>query len=151
MFASIYLKHHPHKMQELLQYMFNIRESANSKGGFAWRAYDELFRMRQASQPTPWSHINPDLWWRCTLGLEVNQTQSSLTKSTTSRATCNYFNQGVCRFNNCRFSHTCSGCGGQHQQTHCPNSKGQTKPSSHIVVNFSPPPFSAPWKTVRQR
>ena len=28
MFASIYLKHHPHKMQELLQYMFNIRESA---------------------------------------------------------------------------------------------------------------------------
>ena len=64
-FSSIFLKKHPSKTQELLQYMSIIREATSrSPSSFAWRQYDEHFRLRQATQAQPWNKINADLWLR---------------------------------------------------------------------------------------
>ena len=116
-FASIYLAKFPTKTGELLQYMFNIRESAVNKGGFAWRNYDEQFRLRQALNPSSWAHINSDLWWRCTLTKETSDVPSHTI--TGNKFTCNDFNNGQCRWPNCRFNHICSGCGGNHAEISC--------------------------------
>lgn len=68
-YMSVYLSSYPEKTLEILHYMYNIRECAKYQGGGAWKVYDEQFRLRQAANPTPWSQINNDLWWRC---MQVN-------------------------------------------------------------------------------
>ena len=49
-FMSIYLTAHTEKTQELIHYMFNIRECAIKYGGLGWCDYDIQFRLRQATQ-----------------------------------------------------------------------------------------------------
>ncbi|KAH3844364.1 hypothetical protein DPMN_086622 [Dreissena polymorpha] len=45
--------------------MYNIREAASKRAGFAWRSYD--IQLRQEVSPASLAEINTDLWWRCTL------------------------------------------------------------------------------------
>ena len=59
-FASIYLKRYPSKIQEILQYMNIIREAASRSVTFTWRSYDEQFRLRQESEVQSWGKINSD-------------------------------------------------------------------------------------------
>ena len=42
-FSSIYLSAHPDQTQDILQYMFVIREAARKQEGYQWRTYDEQF------------------------------------------------------------------------------------------------------------
>ena len=54
-FISVYIRRHPGKIQDLLQYMAIIWEAANrSPPSMTWRTYDEQFRLRQAASPQPW-------------------------------------------------------------------------------------------------
>ena len=55
-YSSIYLSAHQDQTQDMLHYMFIIREAALKYGGIFWRTYDEQFRLRQAIQFTPWSY-----------------------------------------------------------------------------------------------
>lgn len=128
-FSGVYLARFPSKANELLHYMFNIRESSK-KGGFAWRAYDEQFRLRQAINPSSWAHINTDLWWRCTQNSEPVSHTGQI--PSTRKFTCHEYNSGNCRWPNCRFSHTCSSCGGQHPAASCGGGSNQ------IAVTRSP-------------
>ena len=117
-FSSIYLEKFPNKTQELLQYMSIIREAASrTNTGLAWRLYDEQFRLRQAIQVQSWDHINADLWLRV-LGTSIPNTPTKPRTSGTN--TCNFFNQGYCSYNPCRFPHVCSHCGGtNHGRINC--------------------------------
>lgn len=122
-YASIYLATHSDKVYEMLHYMFNIRECALRQVGFAWRTYDEQFRLRQAISPSPWSQIKNDLWWRCmqlptTRNTSNNIGHTSIT-SNTNRYTCQDFNRGKCTWQNCKFPHICSQCSGPHPQVTC--------------------------------
>ena len=47
-FMSIYLSRYPDKTQELLKYITAIRDAAAKFPNYAWRQYDEQFRVRQA-------------------------------------------------------------------------------------------------------
>ena len=76
----IYTKDHPQKTAELIQYMALIRAAAYRQGGFAWRSYDEQFRIRQAAFPVSWGSINHDLWLRC-MSFKGPSTQQSLSSS----------------------------------------------------------------------
>ena len=121
-FSSIYLAKFPEKVHELLHYVFNVRESALNKGGFAWRAYDEQFRLRQVFSPATWAKINTDLWWRCTQNREpLGGSASPLSRPVlaSNKFSCHDFNNGFCKWPNCRFSHTCAGCGGHHSHVNC--------------------------------
>lgn len=52
-YASVFLTAHQDKANELLHYMFLIRQAAaKQRGSFCWRDYDEQFRIRQANYPT---------------------------------------------------------------------------------------------------
>jgi hypothetical protein len=119
-FASVYLASHPGKTYELLHYMWTIRECAARQGGFAWREYDEQFRLRQAISPSSWAYINNDLWWRCVQVRGVGPSTDMLNKTTIR--SCNAFNEGRCMWLNCKFSHVCSECGQQHAAINCTRS-----------------------------
>lgn len=116
-FTSIYLKQFPNKAHELLQYMSIIREAAmRGNTGLSWRLYDEQFRLRQAIQVQSWAQINSDLWLRV-LGTSVS---TNPPKQKPQTNTCDFFNQGHCSYNPCRFPHVCSHCGGfTHGRINC--------------------------------
>ena len=128
-FLSIYLKQHPNKVQEILQYMNIIREAASRSHSLAWRSYDEQFRVRQASNVQSWAKIHPDLW------LRIMTSHTSSTEPHVSQrplANCLDFNNGFCSFNPCRFKHACSNCGGlNHGRLSCfklnSNAQAQTR------------------------
>lgn len=126
-YSSIYISTHADQATQLLHYMYIIREAASRQKGFAWRSYDEQFRLRQANFPSSWSTINNDLWWRC---MQIQDTVDPVGVGAvqTKSYTCNDFNRGFCRWPVCRFPHVCSGCGAsQHGAWSCPN-----KPSSSV-------------------
>ena len=109
-FISVYIRRHPGKILDLLQYMAIIREAANrSPPSMTWRTYDEQFRLRQAASPQPWGKINADLWLRImsTPGVQSNY----LPSPAPSRGTCLDFNNSYCNWQNCKYVHACSFCG----------------------------------------
>ncbi|MCG8045581.1 MAG: hypothetical protein N0E48_07945, partial [Candidatus Thiodiazotropha endolucinida] len=109
--TSIYLKKYPGKAQELLQYTSIIREAAvRSPASFAWRDYDEQFRLRQANNVQPLNRLTADLWLRV-MTLAANALVQS-EPSLPSRIKCLDFNHGVCNFQGCKYLHVCSHCGG---------------------------------------
>ena len=61
---SIYLSHYPGKTQELLKYISVILDAAAKFPNYAWRYYDEQFRVRRAERVQNWGKINSDLWLR---------------------------------------------------------------------------------------
>ena len=109
-FMSVYIRRHPGKIQDLLQYVAIIREAANrSPPSMAWRTYDEQFRLRQATNPQPWGKINADLWLRI---MSMPSIQSNYCPSPApSRGTCLDFNNSFCNWQNCKYIHACSFCG----------------------------------------
>ena len=116
-YTSIYLTQYPDKAPQLLHYMFVIREAAVRQRGHCWCEYDEQFRIRQANNPSSWSVINNDLWWRCMqLPVPVSSSTTSaptvFPASSSKSYTCFDFNKGVCHWPSpCKFPHTCSSCG----------------------------------------
>lgn len=132
-YASIYMSAHPNKSIELFHYMYLIREAAARQKGFAWRSYDEQFRIRQGTFPASWSAINNDLWWRCMQIKEPSDAPTDIFTQAKLR-TCNDFNGGFCRWPSCKYSHSCSGCGASHGAWSCPN-KPQTVGSNQTNVS----------------
>ncbi|XP_048757723.2 uncharacterized protein LOC125668030 [Ostrea edulis] len=62
-YMSIFLEKSPHKGQELLKYMHNIRLAANRSGHSGWAKYDEQFRLKKERHPTlPWGVVDSELW-----------------------------------------------------------------------------------------
>ena len=115
-FTSVYLKRYPNKAQELLQYINLIREAASHSTNFAWRSYDEQFRLRQTSQTQSWGKINSDLWLRVmTSNSVLSRTATATTSSNQDESsrvlgTCFDFNDGFCGRATCKFRHICSNC-----------------------------------------
>ena len=131
-FMSVYIVSHSQEAPNLLKYMYNIREAASKRAGFAWRSYDVQFQLRQEVSPASWAEINTDLWWRCTLsGDGVSASSSTETprgQGVGASYPCLDYNKGACSWPTCRFSHTCSHCGGSHPASSC--FKKQALPSA---------------------
>ena len=60
-YCSIYTTVHPHRMQQLLKYMHDIRLGAQKSNG--WATYDQQFRLRMAHNPSQdWGRVDSELW-----------------------------------------------------------------------------------------
>ena len=138
-YSSIYLSAHPEQSQDMLQYMFVIREAARKHGGFQWRTYDEQFRLRQSSLFMPWSKINADLWLRCFSGSYRPPMKTDLSMQTKTPPPCIDFNKGYCQFKNCRFPHICSTCSSpQHGRWRCHVNGPNVNAASTFRGSFKP-------------
>ena len=134
-YISIFLERFPHRAQELLKYLRDIRLA--SSRSHTWWQYDEQYRHLQASNPSNnWGVINVELWLLYVSGSPQNPvrltspsftstqqkvaTNRSYNNASPSSLTCNFFNAGRhCRFTNCRYKHACQLCGGNHRRTVC--------------------------------
>lgn len=131
-FMAVYLKKHPERTAEMLQYMSVIREAASRGGGMAWRTYDEQFRLRQAMCLQSWGRINADLWLRVMSmpsaaagGGNRTFVPNQKVKAVSNANPCFDFNKGFCSWNNCKYQHVCSICGASgHNKGSC--FRGQT-------------------------
>lgn len=126
-FSSIYLTKFPTKLQEILKYMATIRDAASKFPNFAWRLYDEQFRIRQALQVSNWGKINSDLWLRI-MPSTASHSATLQTPSTNPVGTCRYFNKGSCSFTRCRYRHACDLCdSSQHGMVRCQAGKNSDR------------------------
>ena len=134
-FASIYLKKYPGKMQEILHYMSIIREAATHSFSLSWRTYDEHFCIRQASNVQSWAKLNSDLWLRV---MTANTYTLQSGPSHWSKAHWLDFNNGFCSFKPCKLTHACSHCGGSnHGRQSCfkltsPNEQASTRGTTNF-------------------
>ena len=130
-FMNIYLKKHQNKVFELIQYMSTIREAESRclNQNLAWREYDAEFRTRQALKLEPWNKIYSDLWLKLMtntnkIDSQLPQTRmgpvGQLNQSRPTRGICFDFHKGKCYFKNCKFSHICLACKGEHAEKQCP-------------------------------
>ncbi|XP_053373900.1 uncharacterized protein LOC128546687 [Mercenaria mercenaria] len=121
-FMDIYLVQNPQACSELLTYMATIRQAASRRHDFAWRVYDEQFRMRQENFLQPWSRLNSDLWLKV-MTMPIHQSNNSFSSSAGDSPylqTCSKYNEGQCPFaQRCRYRHVCSACGGGHPSVSC--------------------------------
>ena len=133
-FASVFLKAHPQRAQELLKYASLIRTAASKFHGWGWRWYDAQFRMRQQRQPQrSWAAIDGELWtlivatppahnFPVQSRPNTNSNRNMFRNSSTSRgqgrrpsggrkeSLCFAFNGSGCDRSTCRFSHKCTKC-----------------------------------------
>ena len=121
-FMSIYLSRYPGKTQELLKYISVIRDAAVKFPNYAWRHYDEQFRVRQAEKVANWGKINSDLWLRT---MPVSSTTFSFQPNVSQFGSCRDFNnKGFCNFHRCRYQHSCDLCGSSfHGMIRCQSGK----------------------------
>lgn len=118
-YMSVYLKKYPGKAGEMLQYMSLIRECSRRQGGYAWRSYDEQFRLRQSMFPSSWSAVNQDLWLRCMSTRDISNDPLVVQKPI---GKCFEYNKGHCPWPSCKYSHSCTACGQAHPHIYCPSS-----------------------------
>lgn len=150
-FSSIYLSAHQEHTQDILHYMYVIREAASNFGGTFWRTYDEQFRLRQATEFMPWSSINSDLWLRCFSGAARTQSSSDNmpAKQNQSKPPCIDYNKGYCKWVNCRYPHICSICfTQQHGRWQCKANNDQSSNSSNSFRgSFRGPNHRSNWRS----
>lgn len=157
-FMAIYLKKYREKVFELLQYMNTIREAESRCQNLAWREYDAEFRTRQALKLEPWSKIYSDLWLKLmtntnrleTIGFQPKA--GFIGQSGQSRpmlGICYDFNKGRCYFRNCKFSHICLACKGEHGEHQCSRvvaSQNVSQNSPKAQENSQKSSFRGPFK-----
>ena len=133
-FVAIYSSHHPLEAPRLMKYMETVRDLSKI-GGWAFKNYDENFRMMKQNDPSwPWDVMHSEYWMRATLttGQNVNNSNNQSfrepqTLQPNSENLCFRFQRrGFCPFKqNCKFAHCCSSYGDSrhHHTAYASNSK----------------------------
>lgn len=135
-YTSIYLSVHPHKTQDLLKYMANIRLAARNHLGLGWRNYDAQFRLRMAQDPASKSYadIDYELWLFC-MG-------PSAFGSLHHDKKCYEYNYRSCYRMQCPFRHCCLNCSGNHRAQQCRRAAPPAftqRPARPAAQRFPPP------------
>ena len=114
-FSNIYLRHHPDRAMQLIQYNHVI---CTASATFTWEnvyAYDREFRAHMANYPgRNWGIILQQAWSMCLKDRNSFSPQGS-NKTGYSKGkheTCQRFNKGLCTAGQgCKYEHKCLGCG----------------------------------------
>ena len=122
----------------LAAHLHLILQIAKDLGGGQWLEYDQSFREWAAARGLrKWGELNFSIYGRCLAHSQkiTEQTPVSQGSSTmagrsgsatqklkrTDRNYCFKWNEsGICNRSPCRFTHTCSNCGGNHRVVSCP-------------------------------
>ncbi|MCP4261718.1 MAG: hypothetical protein GY774_30080 [Planctomycetes bacterium] len=147
-FATVYTEKYKLAAPQMFSYISRVQELSREEPlSYVWRQYDELFRKIKGLCPQlPWHVLQPQILSkaRCMTDRIVMSTkrkfdpparvQNKSKRSSSSYdnrqgnsmlGTCNIFNEGrTCPFKNCRYTHTCANCRGQHNRTQCTQASG---------------------------
>ena len=124
-FSDIYLKVHPQRAPELIQYNHVIYTALLSYSWDNVYKYDRLFHLHMEQNPTrQWSIILQQAWSLCLkdrlAGVQYWVQQGETSKSSDCEGKpCYRFNRGKCTYGvNCKFEHKCLACGKFGHGTH---------------------------------
>ncbi|MEE6519756.1 hypothetical protein FKM82_017498 [Ascaphus truei] len=129
----------PQLCSALFKYQDTIRKAFQKHGGMGWWAYDVEFRQSMEANKgvVTWNCKDVDLYLEHISGGGGSSFRGSnslkgvwrehfqVRTSGRGRAggkqsgVCWRYNESRCKFENCRFQHTCAGCGGQHPKSKC--------------------------------
>lgn len=131
-------KKYPEMMPEMLAYMLHILRAHREFEEPAWREYDVRFRQQAAvSGNRAWSQLDPQIYSTCFVsrarrpvvppvpeGVELVKKPARVEQGAgggkIKTDVCFRFNKNGCPYDQCRFRHRCSVCGGQHPCSQCP-------------------------------
>ena len=134
-FVAIYSEKFPNQTPGLMKHMEIVRD-LGSRGGNAWKTYDENFRQyrHKHAATLSWGDFLSETWSR---SFQTEKTRAHFTTSpnvkrgigTTFRALsdgtpiqkgfCIAFAKGNCSFENCRYWHKCAFCNRAHPTQFC--------------------------------
>ena len=149
MYSNVYLRAHPQRATELIQYNHIIFTASLS---YTWDnvySYDREFRTHMAAYPHhSWSIILQQAWSMC-LKDRVNHNFFNHTKSGGTprhkKEICKRFNKGLCTAGRgCKYDHRCLECGKFGHRAHicCRKSTGNSGESSQTKHNTGGTPES---------
>lgn len=124
-FTSIFCSVHSHRFQELLKYMYVVRQGA-SRSTLGWITYDEQYRLRKSINPSSsWADVDMELWLLYMNGNSStyffnSQHATKFQNSLHSNLKCYPFNySNKCTRQTCMYSHTCLRCNENHPVASC--------------------------------
>ena len=120
-FMAIYTTRHQGRFLELLKYAETVRTASVQFPGLGWRNYDEQFRLRMEANPSrSWASMDMELWVTVAAAGSMLPAANAHTNpsrnqyslgSNPVRNACFAFNSVAgCRWNSCRYVHSCSRC-----------------------------------------
>ena len=130
-FVAVYCQKYPDQVGPLMKYADTIRSLSRLGGN--WKFYDETFRKLRPVTGWPWNTFQHELWQRATTSNQLRiqpfranrqktdlQDKGSYIKGTFCPVGfCFKFHAGEQCGSNCRFSHDCWKCMGQHRAQQC--------------------------------
>ncbi|XP_033756227.1 uncharacterized protein LOC117338971 [Pecten maximus] len=134
-FVSVYIQAHPSKTVNLMKYADTIQTLARRSGFAAAMFYDTNFRKwLQVNSVMPWDELNNELYMHA-LGIGLRSSQKGNAQQSFPGNKPNKFPKGKCwdflktgscsRGAQCKFTHTCPKCGGQHSLQQCKKNDSQ--------------------------
>ncbi|KAG8546302.1 hypothetical protein GDO81_019272 [Engystomops pustulosus] len=119
-YASVLGERYPELCSALFQHVYIVLEAYRDFGGMAWFYYDQMFRQNLSVCPTKkWGGKDIALWLKLMLPQAVNAVSWQIPTTARRKGVCFAFNEGHCKWQNCRFKHICSFCSGAHSMSHC--------------------------------
>ena len=114
-FLDVYVRAHPHRASELVQYRYLIHTASQS---FTWEnvyMYDKDFRLHLAKyQKRSWAIILHQAWavrLKDKIQVSSNSSGHSGSVGNSRKEICKHFNRGECNSgSDCRYEHRCSYC-----------------------------------------
>ena len=136
-YATIYLQANPAEVAALLKYIDFIRKMASRTSSQAWRVYDEVFRRSKPNTKYPW---DKPLWSEYVAAMTMPLVNSNKPHTNSPfrgsqhipKGSCVAFHTKFCRFppGQCRYSHKCPKCAGNHPVKWCRNASNTAKPAT---------------------
>ena len=135
-YCAVILSQQSERAFDLVCYQLLICQAARKYKLSAVLEYDARFRQSAAIDRTMvWSSVNPDLYTQCMTGQALALCTSCKRPghiaancnfrargqaSSGSPELCRRYNSGICTLKKCRYTHSCSSCGGGHPASSCP-------------------------------
>ena len=131
-FAAIYLEAHPSHAIGLMRHMHQVSQLTAPGLGFAWREFDLYFRRARELDPAHhlWGQTasTSQMWLQAVAfgigGAAKNPSAPAPAKARAFQVCRNFNSARGCRFQHCRFRHTCHFCRGSHPAARCPRRSG---------------------------
>ena len=130
-FSDILLEKRPDLARELVAYQLNIWQLFRQEYGLVWKEYDIEFRLTLPHRPSlSWCVIDQVILGKARFEAREAQRpfrkQGDFSKSPTPNSNiCFAYNRGSCTRQNCKYSHTCTHCGGSHPGSACRSTRKQ--------------------------
>ena len=119
---------------DLITFIGTVARLARDHPGSAWVSYEHAIRAKAVADPSiQWNRLDQEAWALATVssGRSSGSTVQVLPQKRKQAGNCFKWNEGVCSFRNCKYTHACSVCQSPlHKESACPSNPSKQKKAS---------------------